>query len=700
MPRKKEKLQCLTGSLNVYKAKLNETKQAESKSRKETTRVQKAFSTLKKVITKMGRALSGAFKSGAVNLIRRIGDHAKKSSSEMSGLSKSFNMIKQALSGMLIYQGLSKIFDAAKEGMQNLAQVSSPTNKSLSMLMSALTKLKNTFATAFAPVLNFVAPALTALINLLTAAVDKIAQFFSALTGQSTYTKAVEVQQDYADSIADTTTETTANTKATEQNQKSLAGYDELNVMQKDNDTSEASTLGADSKDIAPSDMFTTAAISDGISGFAHQLKDLINKEDFEGVGTLIAKKINGALRHIDWASIRNTAKSWARNLAKFLNGAVSTLDWNLIGTSVGNGFMTLFDFAYTFLTTFNFENLGTGLADALNGIFSSVDWGTVGGTFGALVQSAISTGFGFVTAFNWVEAGLSLSDLVNSFFNEIDWVMAANTISTGIKGLFTTIQTFFENTDWQQIGDDIGVFFANIDWIGIFTGLADVIGSGINALLDLLLGMLKGFGLVDWFKDNLGYDLTVVFDALKKTFGGLIDFITGVFSGDWEKAWRGICDFFGGIWDGIWEIVKCDINLIIDGINLLWSGIYQAVKGIVDSVGGVAGAIGDVFGQDWHFSMPAEPPLIPKLATGTVIPANYGEFLATLGDNKREPEIVSPLSTMKQAFKEALQEIGSDYPDTNTPIILMLDGNVLFRSVINKNKEYKKQHGGKSAFI
>jgi hypothetical protein len=51
--------------------------------------------------------------------------------------------------------------------------------------------------------------------------------------------------------------------------------------------------------------------------------------------------------------------------------------------------------------------------------------------------------------------------------------------------------------------------------------------------------------------------------------------------------------------------------------------------------------------------------PKIPKLATGTVVPANYGNFLVTLGDNKREPEVVSPLSTMKQALKEAMAELG-----------------------------------------
>jgi len=49
----------------------------------------------------------------------------------------------------------------------------------------------------------------------------------------------------------------------------------------------------------------------------------------------------------------------------------------------------------------------------------------------------------------------------------------------------------------------------------------------------------------------------------------------------------------------------------------------------------------------------------IPQLATGTVVPPKAGNFLAMLGDNNKDYEVVSPLETMKQAFKEAIGEMG-----------------------------------------
>jgi hypothetical protein len=45
----------------------------------------------------------------------------------------------------------------------------------------------------------------------------------------------------------------------------------------------------------------------------------------------------------------------------------------------------------------------------------------------------------------------------------------------------------------------------------------------------------------------------------------------------------------------------------------------------------------------------------LPAYATGTVVPANFGRFLAVLGDNKKEPEVVSPVSAIKQAVLEAM---------------------------------------------
>ena len=82
----------------------------------------------------------------------------------------------------------------------------------------------------------------------------------------------------------------------------------------------------------------------------------------------------------------------------------------------------------------------------------------------------------------------------------------------------------------------------------------------------------------------------------------------------------------------------------------------------------------------------------LPKLATGTVVPPNR-EFMAILGDNKKEPEIVSPISTMKQAFLEALQISGGvGVSQDNRPIILQVDGREIARATRDGNSSLGTQ--------
>lgn len=195
---------------------------------------------------------------------------------------------------------------------------------------------------------------------------------------------------------------------------------------------------------------------------------------------------------------------------------------------------------------------------------------------------------------------------------------------------------------------------------------LIDTLAPIIRRVFDFVWGVVSS--VIGWISDILG--------GLLRSLGGLLDFITGVFSGNWEKAWTGIKDFFLGIWDMIWGGIKGVINLIIDGINLLWGLIYDVVSGIVNGIGGIAGAIGDLFGKDWHFSMPEEPPLIPKLAQGAVLPPNK-PFLAMVGDQKHGTNIEAPLDTIKQALAEVMANQGGNSGD----IVIQIDGREIARA-------------------
>lgn len=334
-------------------------------------------------------------------------------------------------------------------------------------------------------------------------------------------------------------------------------------------------------------------------------------------------------------------------------------------------------------------------------------------------------------STFNTLQSMIAdVMDFIGGVFNDIGTILSnwwnseggGSELFRNICEAFTAVGTTLMNVfnkwikpAWNFI---VGVF--NSAWTGclkpIFESLVKFFGKVWNLITILFKNYL--LPLVNWIVSVLGPYITSTFNAVKGVFetvfgvigsvisgaldalGGLIDFLTGVFTGDWKKAWKGIRDYFGGIWKAIKGIAEGSINLIIDGINLLWTAVYNVVKGIVDDIGGIASSIGLIFGQKWGWKAPDQPPLIPhvKLASGTVVPANYGEFAAILGDNKKEPEVVSPLSTMKQAFKEALAESGQGGGSDTINLTLNLDGEKIYSSVIKHDKDNYKRTG-QSAF-
>lgn len=118
------------------------------------------------------------------------------------------------------------------------------------------------------------------------------------------------------------------------------------------------------------------------------------------------------------------------------------------------------------------------------------------------------------------------------------------------------------------------------------------------------------------------------VIDNIKGVFKGITDFVSGVFTGNWRKAWDGVVKIFSNIFDGIKNIFKIPINFIIDGINIFLKGLNKLK--IPDWIPGIGGKGINI-------------PLIKKLRVGIdyvpydEMPAllHKGERVLTADENK-----------------------------------------------------------------
>ena len=186
---------------------------------------------------------------------------------------------------------------------------------------------------------------------------------------------------------------------------------------------------------------------------------------------------------------------------------------------------------------------------------------------------------------------------------------------------------------------------------------------------------------------------------GILKALGGVIDFIVGVFTGDWKRAWKGIKNIFKGVFEALVGIAKVPINGVIALINGMIRGIISGVNTAIGVLNHlkikVPNWVPKIGGSTWGFTIPTiTAPQIPYLAKGTVVPRNAGEFAAILGDNKREAEVVSPLSTMKQAMMDALRESGNNSVSSPQYITLNIDGHEFIRWLRDQNGQYRNRTG------
>lgn len=142
------------------------------------------------------------------------------------------------------------------------------------------------------------------------------------------------------------------------------------------------------------------------------------------------------------------------------------------------------------------------------------------------------------------------------------------------------------------------------IHWKDIWDTLKSILKTSLSIIGGILTTIVQLF-LAPF--TALWKSLTDIFNNIKKIFTGIIDFIAGVFTGNWQRAWQGIINIFSGIFGGLWAIVKYPINLIIEGLNAFIRGLNKIkfdIPSWVPLIGGKA------------FGININP--IPPLATGT----------------------------------------------------------------------------------
>lgn len=287
-------------------------------------------------------------------------------------------------------------------------------------------------------------------------------------------------------------------------------------------------------------------------------------------------------------------------------------------------------------------------LAEAMTLIFGTVTT-TIAG-IAAIIGGAVLAVTNFFTmlsnGFNWLNEALMIAGIAIAAVGAI--ILGAPAIVAGVVAAIvavvaTVIVAIVNYAD--EIKNALNSFASwlkNIfarDWTEVF-------GVRLGTVLNLLVGIIGG-----------------VLGGLKEMLFGLLDFIQGVFTGNWGQAWNGIVGIVKGAINLVIGVVNGMISAVVNGIN----AVFRLLSFNIPLPGG--GSIGWTLPQ-------LTAPQIPYLAQGAVLPANK-PFLAMVGDQKHGTNIEAPLDTIKQAVAEVLA--------TGEQNSLLREQNELLRQILEK---------------
>ena len=665
-----------SGDTFFTSSSIKEQEQTVASLQKEWDGVQKKVETMNASIAKDTRS------------IERMSNRAGELSAQIAGASKSSAALAAASKKADEYmdrfvrrvKGLARrvfIFGLIAQGLRSVRDWFGKVIKSNDQATKAIARLKGALLTLAQPLLQVLIPAFTTFVELVTKIATAIGRVMSQLFG-TTY----EQSQKAAESLYNESDALDKTGKSAKKATKSLAAFDEINRLSGSED--------AKDKDKLAPDFSSGPELSDkkakGILGLITSIGALLlglklSDTLIGGLKTALGLAIafQGALKFIS-----NLLRAWS-----------SGLDWsNFIGMLLGAA-------ALVAGLALAFGKVGAAIGLIITGIMEMV----------AGIHDADVNGWNLkntlLTIAGLISSGLGISLLTKSWIPLIIAgilsVVLAITVATGhgkelIESLKTVVlgfKDFFVGLFEGDLIAAIGGLKTAFDGLkGVAYAVLDSFRDMTNNLLSLLeyvcgkIGLDIG-GIIQIAKNYVTNLFAILKDAVSgsvdafvRVWQGIIEFISGTFSQDWEMAWTGIKDILAGVLNGIITLFENATNLCRNNINSIFDLMQELTSfKLPDWLGGF---------EFKGINIPRLDKIkLPRLATGAVIPPNR-EFLAVLGDQKQGNNIEAPESAIEAAVARGMAQYGGG----NQTAILKIGEQELGRIIFKLNKDQTQRVG------
>ena len=493
-----------------------------------------------------------------------------------------FQRIMRLASLAFVFRVMTQWFRQLKndvvDAFKTYLNYDSALNTSVNNLKNSFSTLKSQLASAFAPIVEIIVPYLTTFVNWCVTAANALSALIAALTGKTSWKKAVVNSTGAVSKGADNAADSLDNAadKAEELKEK-LGAYDKLNVIQDDNDKKKSGSGnkggGAGGSGNGGNGIsYVDQEIGDKIKGLADWLKDMWNKADLTELGRKLGEMLRDSLKKIPWDKIQDEAKKTAKRICTLIAGFVTTPGLaKELGKAIGELINTGIIFANTMVHEFPWTETGQFLADGLNEAIKTIDFHMAGDTIATGLNGIMDllntfldpkTGLDFsqlgkkiadfintATTLDWQKLGTLATNLgtdIATFVNELSaaevLIHIGTLIGNFIEAAVSAFKTFVDNTDFKSLGSDVG---------GFVKAIGDSISDGLKLLSEIdVAGKLNDF--IDGFKAKVKpEDLKTWGSSLGAALGNVISGLATAIYDNREYVYEAASSFVSGLVSG-----------------------------------------------------------------------------------------------------------------------------------------------------
>ena len=628
--------------------------------------------------------------TGETESLKKFGVVMTEANLQQYAYSKGITKQVSAMSQLeKVYLRYSYVLNSTQKAQGDFSRTSGSWANQVRLLKEQFSQLLGILGKGLISVLNPIVKALNTMLASLISIVNSMSKAFGGKGIEKTASTVSSSVEDMNSQVDDTAGGFDQANKEAKKLERTLAGFDELNVLD------------------APSDSATTGNQTE-LDGSAFGISDIVETDEQESPATKLQQDLDKCAQILDaWGQkITEKINEWKERLPK-LDISIDTdlLADNLL--NVGNAFIDCFgnilgyaiQFGVDLANSIDFDAVITNLSDAMVSLLSIIE--TIGTTIFSLLDK--------------IQQDLNLGYLIELITGVVASLM--NLIDTIMNILAPAIETFYDIAlspivEWigEKLADAL-LFIKDLidDWSKWFEENGPLIQEFIKNLAELVN---KAWQIVEPI-------LNFLWELVKTAIGGISELLQDLFTFILEHqdvifgVLNTALDVVGYVFNGILSIIQGVYNSIcsiVDGIVSAVSKAIEAIQNLFSSSkkGGSEINVTGNFNASKARSIQYNSNPVPQLASGGVIDRPTVAMMGEYAGASNNPEIVSPVSMLKQTFENAnnpmlnlILSAISRVDDTikNKDMDVYMDATKVSRKVTKEQKALNK-NAGKSLVI